>query len=252
MEVSKKVAIVTGAGTGIGKQTALALLQEGYFVALAGRRKVNLEETAVEAGSVGEQALVIPTDVSDPVSVRELFAATQKTFGRLDLLFNNAGTGAPPVSLEDLTVEQWRAVMDTNLSGAFFCTQEAFKIMKSQNPQGGRIINNGSISAHAPRPNSAPYTATKHAMTGLTRSTALDGRKYNIACGQIDIGNAATDMTQVMEHGVPQASGTIAPEPRMDVDHVAQAVVHMAGLPLESNILFITIMATAMPFVGRG
>ena len=252
MEVSKKVAIVTGAGTGIGKQTALALLQEGYFVALAGRRKVNLEETAVEAGSVGEQALVIPTDVSDPVSVRELFAATQKTFGRLDLLFNNAGTGAPPVSLEDLTVEQWRAVMDTNLSGAFFCTQEAFKIMKSQNPQGGRIINNGSISAHAPRPNSAPYTATKHAMTGLTRSTALDGRKYNIACGQIDIGNAATDMTQVMEHGVPQASGTIAPEPRMDVDHVAQAVVHLAGLPLESNILFITIMATAMPFVGRG
>lgn len=252
MEISKKVAIVTGAGTGIGKQTALALLQEGYSVALAGRRKVNLEGTAVEAGSAGEQALVIPTDVSDPVSVRELFAATRKTFGRLDLLFNNAGTGAPPVNLEDLTVAQWRAVVDTNLSGAFFCTQEAFKIMKNQDPQGGRIINNGSISAHAPRPNSAPYTATKHAMTGLTRSIALDGRKYNIACGQIDIGNAATDMTQVMENGVPQASGAIAPEPRMDVDHVAQAVVQMAGLPLESNILFITIMATAMPFVGRG
>ena len=252
MGLSNKVAIVTGAGTGIGKQTALALLREGYAVSLAGRRKENLEETVAEAGPDRERTLVISTDVGDPAAVRELFAKTKEAFGRLDLLFNNAGTGAPPVPLEDLTVEQWKTVVDTNLTGAFFCTQEAFKIMKSQDPQGGRIINNGSISAHAPRPNSAPYTATKHAMTGLTRSTALDGRKYNIACGQIDIGNAATPMTEVMEIGVPQANGSIAAEPRMDVDHVAQAVVQMAGLPLESNILFITIMATTMPFVGRG
>jgi len=247
-----KVAIVTGAGTGIGKETALALLKEGYAVTLAGRRRELLEAAAKESGLPGSQVLVMPADVSDPDSVRALFAGTREAFGRLDLLFNNAGTGAPPVPLEELTFEQWKTVLDTNLTGVFLCTQEAFKIMKNQEPRGGRIINNGSISAHSPRPNSAPYTATKHAITGLTRSTALDGRKYDIACGQIDIGNATTDMTIWMERGVPQANDTIATEPRMDVAHVARAVVHMAGLPLDANVQFLTIMATKMPFIGRG
>ena len=252
MGSSKKVAIITGAGTGIGKQTVLALLKEGYSVTLAGRRKENLKQAVVEAGPDGERTLVVPTDIGDPIAVQQLFAETKEAFGRLDLLFNNAGTGAPAVPLEALTYEQWQTVVNANLTGPFLCTQEAIKIMKAQDPQGGRIINNGSISAHAPRPNSAPYTATKHAITGLTRCTALDGRQYHIACGQIDIGNAATPMTEVMEIGVPQANGSIAAEPRMDVEHVAQAIVQMAALPLESNVLFMTIMATAMPFVGRG
>ena len=252
MGSSKKVAIITGAGTGIGKQTVLALLKEGYSVTLAGRRKENLKQAVVEAGPDGERTLVVPTDIGDPIAVQQLFAETKEAFGRLDLLFNNAGTGAPAVPLEALTYEQWQTVVNENLTGPFLCTQEAIKIMKAQDPQGGRIINNGSISAHAPRPNSAPYTATKHAITGLTRCTALDGRQYHIACGQIDIGNAATPMTEVMEIGVPQANGSIAAEPRMDVEHVAQAIVQMAALPLESNVLFMTIMATAMPFVGRG
>jgi NAD(P)-dependent dehydrogenase (short-subunit alcohol dehydrogenase family) len=247
-----KVAIVTGAGTGIGRQTALALLREGYAVSLAGRRMERLQETVDQAGAAGARALVVPTDVTDPASVRALFAKTKEAFGRLDLLFNNAGAGAPPVLLEDLSYEKWKTVVDVNLTGVFLCTQEAFRIMKSQRPMGGRIINNGSISAHAPRPNSAPYTATKHAITGLTKSTALDGRKYDIACGQIDIGNAATEMAQPMKAGVPQANGTIAVEPTMDVEHVAQAVVYMAGLPLEANVQFLTVMATKMPFIGRG
>ncbi len=247
-----KVAVVTGAGTGIGKQVALALLEEGYAVALAGRRKEPLEETAAEAKSAGSRALVVPTDVGDPAAVRALFARTMEAFGRLDLLFNNAGIGAPPVPLEELTYEQWKAVVDINLTGAFMCTQEAFRIMKSQQPRGGRIINNGSISAHAPRPNSAPYTSTKHAITGLTKSTALDGRKYDIACGQIDIGNAETPLTARMKKGVPQANGSIAVEPTMDVRHVARAVVYMASLPLDANVQFLTVMATKMPFVGRG
>jgi NAD(P)-dependent dehydrogenase (short-subunit alcohol dehydrogenase family) len=247
-----KVAIVTGAGTGIGKSTALALLQEGYAVALAGRRQEPLEMTAKAAGAANAQALVVPTNVGDPASVRALFARTREAFGRLDVLFNNAGGGAPPIPLEDLTYEQWQAVLDANLTGAFLCTQEAFKIMKSQTPMGGRIINNGSISAHAPRPNSAPYTATKHGIRGLTKSTSLDGRKYNIACGQIDIGNAATEMTAKMHSGVPQANGTLAAEPTMDVENVARAVVYMASLPLDANVQFITIMATQMPFIGRG
>jgi NAD(P)-dependent dehydrogenase (short-subunit alcohol dehydrogenase family) len=228
MSSSRKVAIVTGAGSGIGKQAALALLEEGFCVALAGRREEPLEATAAESGLSGTQALVAPTDVTDPASVRALFSRTKESFGRLDVLFNNAGTGAPPVLLEDLTYEQWKTVVDTNLTGAFLCTREA------------------------PRPNSAPYTATKHAITGLTRSTALDGRKYDIACGQIDIGNAATEMTARMENGVPQADGSMAVEPRMDVDHVARAVVHMASLPLDANVQFMTIMATKMPYIGRG
>ena len=247
-----KVAIVTGAGTGIGKHVALALLQEGYSVVLAGRRREPLEATALAGKSSGSRTLVVPTDVGDPASVRALFAKTKEAFGRLDLLFNNAGIGAPPVPLEDLTYEQWKSVVDINLSGVFLCTQEAFKIMKAQQPRGGRIINNGSISAHAPRPNSAPYTATKHAITGLTKSTSLDGRKYDIACGQIDIGNAATDLTARMKDGVPQPNGSIAVEATMDVQHVARAVVYMAGLPLEANVQFLTVMATKMPFVGRG
>ena len=247
-----KVAVVTGAGTGIGKQAALALLEEGYAVALAGRRKEPLEETAAEAKSAGSRALVVPTDVGDPAAVRALFARTTEAFGRLDLLFNNAGIGAPPVPLEELTYEQWKAVVDINLTGAFMCTQEAFRIMKSQQPRGGRIINNGSISAHAPRPNSAPYTSTKHAITGLTKASSLDGRKYDIACGQIDIGNAATPMTERMKKGVPQPNGTVVPEPTMDVENVARAVVLMAGLPLDANVQFLTVMATKMPFVGRG
>jgi len=252
MSVLGKVAIVTGAGTGIGKSTALAFLREGWCVALAGRRVDLLEKAAKEAGSSGSMALVVATDVTDPSSVRTLFAKTREKFGRLDVLFNNAGTGAPAIPLEDLTYEQWKSVVDVNLTGAFLCTQEAFKVMKSQSPRGGRIINNGSISAHAPRPDSAPYTATKHAMTGLTKATALDGRKYDIACGQIDIGNAETERTARMKVGVQQAHGVVAPEPTMDVEHVARAVVHMASLPLDVNVQFLTIMATKMPFIGRG
>ncbi|MCH8997520.1 MAG: SDR family oxidoreductase [Proteobacteria bacterium] len=247
-----KVAIVTGAGSGIGRQVALALLGEGYSVALAGRRAAPLEETVKEAGAAGSRSLAVVTDVSDPASVRALFAKTKEAFGRLDLLFNNAGIGAPAVPLEDLTHEQWTAVVDVNLTGVFLCTQEAFKLMKAQDPRGGRIINNGSISAHVPRPNSAPYTATKHAITGLTKSTALDGRKYDIACGQIDIGNAATPMTQRMAEGVPQADGSVAVEPTMDAADVGRAVAFMASLPLDSNVQVMTVMATKMPFIGRG
>jgi NAD(P)-dependent dehydrogenase (short-subunit alcohol dehydrogenase family) len=252
MQPTGKVAVVTGAGSGIGKAAALALSKEGYAVVLGGRRKDRLEAVAAEAQSAGARTLVVPTDVGDPASVRTLFARTQETFGRLDVLFNNAGGGAPAIPLEDLTYEQWKTVVDANLTGTFLCTQEAFKIMKSQDPRGGRIINNGSISAHAPRPNSAPYTATKHAVTGLTKVTALDGRKYDIACGQIDVGNAETDMTARMKKGVLQAHGEVAVEPVMDVQNVANAVVFMAGLPLDANVLFLTVMATKMPFVGRG
>ena len=247
-----KTAIITGAGTGIGKAVALALLKNGYQVALAGRRQALLEQVVTDAGAAGTRALVVPTDVSDPVSVQTLFARTKEAFGRLDLLFNNAGVGAPGIPLEDLSYAQWKTVVDINLTGAFLCTQEAFNLMKSQEPRGGRIINNGSISAHAPRPNSAPYTTTKHAITGLTKATALDGRKYDIACGQIDIGNAATDLTAKMAKGVEQADGSVKPEPRMDPRHVAGAVLYMANLPLEANIQFMTIMATKMPLIGRG
>jgi NAD(P)-dependent dehydrogenase (short-subunit alcohol dehydrogenase family) len=249
MAEAQKVALVTGAGTGIGKAAAIALAKAGYAVALAGRRKEPLDETAKETKG---KTLVVPTNVGDPASVKALFAKVKDHFGRLDLLFNNAGMGAPPVPLEELTYDQWSAVIAANLTGPFLCTQEAFKIMKEQKPRGGRIINNGSISAHAPRPFSSPYTSTKHAITGLTKSSALDGRAYDIACGQIDIGNAATPMTERMKTGVLQPSGAMAPEPRMDVEDVAKAVVHMAALPLDSNILFMTIMATKMPFVGRG
>ncbi len=247
-----RIAVVTGAGSGIGRATALALLGEGYSVVLAGRRPEALAETTSRAGPAAPRALAVPTDVTDPESVRALFERTKATFGRLDLLFNNAGAGAPPVPLEELTVEQWRRVIDVNLTGAFLCTREAFRLMKSQDPRGGRIINNGSLSAHVPRPNSAPYTASKHAITGLTRSTALDGRRFDIACGQIDVGNAETEMTARMKGGVLQASGETAAEPTMDVNHVARAVVYMAGLPLNANVLFLTVMATRMPFVGRG
>ncbi len=250
--MNDKIALVTGAGSGIGRATALALLREGYSVVLAGRRAETLAQTADEAGTDGARALPLVADVGDPESVRQLFEKTKQQFGRLDLLFNNAGTGAPPVPLEELTVEQWRRVVEVNLTGAFLCTQAAFRLMKEQSPRGGRIINNGSISAHAPRPNSAPYTATKHAITGLTKSTALDGRKYDIACGQIDIGNAATDMTDRMQRGIVQANGDIAVEPTMHVENVARAVLYMACLPLDANVLFLTVMATKMPFVGRG
>jgi len=246
------IAMVTGAGTGIGRAVAVALAREGYSIVLAGLRKEPLEKTARAASAPNLRTLVVQADVADPSSVRALFARTLEVFGRLDLLFNNAGTGAPPVLLEDLTDDQWKAVVDTILSGTYFCTREAFRIMKNQDPRGGRIINNGSVSAYAPRPNSAPYTAAKHGITGLTKSTALDGRKYDIACGQIDIGNAATDMTARMDSGVPQADGSIRPEPRMDVEHVARAVVYMATLPLDTNVQFMTVMATKMPFVGRG
>ena len=252
MATQGKIAIVTGAGTGIGKAATLGLLREGYRVALAGRRKERLEQVIVEAGAGTGSAIAVATDVSDAASVRALFAQTKQTFGRLDLLFNNAGVGAPGINLEDLSYEQWKTVVDINLTGAFLCLQEAFRLMKSQDPRGGRIINNGSISAHAPRPNSAPYTATKHAITGLTKSASLDGRKYDIACGQIDIGNAATDLAARMAKGVPQANGTVAVEPLMDVQHVASAVCYMASLPLDANVQFLTVMATKMPFVGRG
>jgi NAD(P)-dependent dehydrogenase (short-subunit alcohol dehydrogenase family) len=248
----EKVAVVTGGGSGIGRAVGLALAQAGYSVVVAGRRPKALEATVGEGSTLGVRIVAIPADVTDQSSVRALFAKTKETFGRLDVLFNNAGSGAPPVPLEDLTYEQWRLVVDTNLTGAFLCTQEAIKLMKDQDPRGGRIINNGSISAHAPRPNTAPYTATKHAITGLTKSTSLDCRKYDIACGQIDIGNAATEMTRAMAEGIVQPSGAIEVEPRMDVQHVAQAVVYMAGLPLEANVQFMTLMATKMPFVGRG
>jgi NAD(P)-dependent dehydrogenase (short-subunit alcohol dehydrogenase family) len=252
MSSHRKVAVITGAGTGIGRSASLALARDGWAVVLAGRRKEALETAARECGATGAATLVVPTDVADPPQIRSLFARTKDAFGRLDLLFNNAGIGAPAVPLEDLSYEQWKAVVDTNLTGAFLCTQEAFRIMKAQDPRGGRIINNGSISAHVPRPNSAPYTATKHAITGLTRATSLDGRKYYIACGQIDVGNAETPLTQRMKQGVPQANGAVAVEPVMDVDHVGRAVAQMAGLPLDANVQFMTIMATKMPFIGRG
>ena len=247
-----KVALVTGAGSGIGRASALALLQAGYRVVLAGRRADALAETVKLAGELGANALPVPTDATDPAQVKALFETTREKFGRLDVLFNNAGTGAPAVPMDELTFEQWKAVVDVNLTAVFLCTQQAFRLMKSQNPRGGRIINNGSISAYAPRPFSAPYTATKHAITGLTKSTSLDGRAHDIACGQIDIGNAASDMTQRMTSGVAQANGTLMVEPRMDLKHVADAVVHMASLPLEANVQFMTVMATKMPFVGRG
>lgn len=248
MTRTRKVALVTGAGSGVGRAVAVALAGAGYEVVLAGRRQAALEETAQEAGA----GLAVPTDVTDPAAVDALFARIQEAFGRLDLLFNNAGAFSPAVPLEDLTVEQWRAVVDVNLTGSFLCLQGAFRMMKRQDPRGGRIINNGSISAHAPRPNSAPYTSTKHAITGLTRAASLDGRAFDIAVGQIDIGNAATDMTARMSKGVPQADGRVAPEPTMDAAHVASSVLHMASLPLEANVLFMTVMATKMPFVGRG
>jgi NAD(P)-dependent dehydrogenase (short-subunit alcohol dehydrogenase family) len=247
-----RVALVTGAGSGIGRAVALALQSAGYSVVLAGRRAAELQRTADAAKAPGGAMLPIPTDVSKPESVKALFAQATQAFGRLDVLFNNTGIGAPGIPMEDLSYEQWNAVVAVNLTGAFLCAQEAIRIMKSQDPRGGRIINNGSISAHTPRPNSAPYTATKHAITGLTKSIALDARKHNIACGQIDIGNAATEMTERMTAGVPQANGAIMVEPRMDVRHVAEAVLYMANLPLEANVLFMTVMATTMPFVGRG
>ena len=252
MSSTGKVAIITGAGTGIGKSCALALLKDGWSVALAGRRAELLEKTRDEAGEEGKNAIVVRTDVGDPEAVRDLFARTKEAFGRLDVLFNNAGVGAPGRPLEDLTYEQWKTVVDANLTGPFLCTQEAFKMMKSQTPMGGRIINNGSISAQTPRPNSAPYTATKHGMVGLTKSTALDGRKYDIACSQIDIGNAVTEMTAKMSKGVPQPDGTRKVEPTFDVEMVAEAVLFIANLPLDTNVLFMNMMATKMPFVGRG
>ncbi len=247
-----KIALVTGAGSGIGRATSLALLQAGYHVVLTGRRAEALDATRLAGGLLADHAFAMPADVSDPPAVAALFERVEATFGRLDLLFNNAGAGAPPVPMEELTPAQWRTVVGVNLDAVFFCTQQAIRLMKTQRPQGGRIINNGSISAHAPRPFSAPYTATKHAITGLTKSTALDGRAHAIACGQIDIGNAASEMTERMTTGVPQANGSVMAEPRMDLQHVANAVVHMASLPLDANVLFMTVMATTMPFVGRG
>jgi NAD(P)-dependent dehydrogenase (short-subunit alcohol dehydrogenase family) len=252
MASTAKIAVVTGAGTGIGRGVALALLSDGYRVALAGRRKEPLEQVAKESGQDASRVLVVPTDVADAASVRSLFEKVKQSFGRLDLLFNNAGISAPGIPLEDLKLEQWQRVVDTNLTGPFLCTQEAFRIMKAQDPRGGRIINNGSISAHVPRPNSAPYTSTKHAITGLTRVTSLDGRKYDIACGQIDIGNAETAIAANFAKGVPQANGSVAVEPLMAVEHVAKAVIYMAGLPLDANVQFMTVMATKMPFIGRG
>ena len=252
MNSAMKIGIVTGAGSGIGRVTALALLREGYAVALAGRRPEPLLETAKLAGVGAQHALVVPTDVGDPGQVTALFENVKRTFGRLDLLFNNAVRRRSPIPLEELTIEQWQRVVNANLTGVFLCIQQAFRLMKSQTPRGGRIINNGSISAHAPRPHSAPYTATKHAITGLTKSAALDGRNFDIACGQIDIGNADTPMTAKMKDGVPQANGSVAAEPTMAVENVARAVLYMASLPLDANVLFLTVMATKMPLVGRG
>ncbi|MBN8637491.1 MAG: SDR family oxidoreductase [Anaerolineae bacterium] len=252
MDATNRVALVTGAGTGIGKRVALLLWEAGYSVVLAGRRLETLEQTLKEADIPAARGLIVPTDVSDPTAVAELFTAAMDRFGRLDVLFNNAGVGAPAVPLEDLSYDQWRLVLDTCVTGAFLCTQHAFRIMKNQTPGGGRIINNGSLSAHTPRPHSAPYTAAKHAITGLTKSTALDGRAFNIHCGQIDIGNAATEMTEQMQRGVLQADGTTAVEPTMDVEYAAQAVVYMASLPLHVNVPFMTLMASGMPFLGRG
>jgi NAD(P)-dependent dehydrogenase (short-subunit alcohol dehydrogenase family) len=247
-----KVAVVTGAGSGIGRAVALELLTADYRVVLAGRRADRLDETVTLAGAHAPNALAVPADVTDPASVEALFARTRDTFGRLDVLFNNAGISGPGVPLEELSIDRWRKIVDTNLTGAFLCTQQAFVLMKAQEPRGGRIINNGSISAHVPRPRSAPYTATKHAITGLTKSTSLDGRPFDIACGQIDIGNASTDMVARMATGVPQANGDTAIEPVMDVRHVARAVLYMASLPLDANVQFMTVMATKMPFIGRG
>ncbi|MEM7737260.1 MAG: SDR family oxidoreductase [Deinococcota bacterium] len=249
-KVAQQVAIVTGAGSGIGQAVAVGLLERGYSVVLAGRRHDRLQQTADAASNATN--LVVPTNVSEPESVQNLFTQTQQTYGRLDLLFNNAGVNAPAVPLEDLAFADWQRVINVNLTGAFLCTQQAFKLMKTQTPLGGRIINNGSISAYAPRPNTAPYTASKHAMTGLTKSTSLDGRKYNIACGQIDIGNADTELAEKMKTGILQANGTVMAEPMMDVHHVAAAVIHMASLPLTANVQFMTVMATAMPLLGRG
>ncbi|OFZ91315.1 MAG: 3-oxoacyl-ACP reductase [Betaproteobacteria bacterium RIFCSPLOWO2_12_FULL_62_58] len=252
MSSHNKVAVVTGAGTGIGRAAALALLKDGYRVALAGRRKEPLEQTVKDAGPAGARALAVPTDVSNLESVKALFAATVEKFGRVDVLFNNAGTNAPGILFEDLAYEKWKAVVETNLTGMFLCAQEAYRHMKNQDPRGGRIINNGSISAHSPRPDSAPYTATKHGVTGLTKTISLDGRKYDIVCSQIDIGNAMTSLASRMAKGVKQANGSIAVEAMMDVAHVGEAVRYMASLPLEVNVQFMTIMATKMPFVGRG
>ena len=252
MSSLEKIALVTGAGSGIGRQVAIALCEAGYAVTLAGRREEPLKETAALAGESGSRTLVVPTDVSVPSSVSALFHKTREEFGRLDVLFNNAGVNAPGIPMEDLSIDQWKTVVDINLTGVFLCAQQAIKLMKSQKPKGGRIINNGSISAHVPRPNSAPYTSTKHAVTGLTRCISLDGRKHDIACGQIDIGNALTEMTQRMTEGLPQANGSVEIEPTMDVRNVASAVVYMAGLSLDANVQFMTIMATEMPFIGRG
>jgi NAD(P)-dependent dehydrogenase (short-subunit alcohol dehydrogenase family) len=252
MGETDKVAIITGGSGGIGRATAIALLKDGWSVAVGGRRAEALEETLALAGDDGARGLAVPGDLSNPEGCANLFAKTKERFGRVDLLFNNAGMFTPGVPFEDLTPEQWQGALDINLSSFFYCSQEAFRAFKSQDPMGGRIVNNGSISAHAPRPNSAPYTSTKHAITGLTKTCSLDGRKYNIAVGQIDIGNAATEMTKKMEKGVPQADGSTRPEPTMDVQHIADAIVHMANLPLDANIQFMTIMATKMPFVGRG
>lgn len=252
MNSNPRIAVITGAGSGIGQSVALALLREGYSVALAGRRAESLEATVAAAGDARNRVLAVPTDVTQEDSVQNLFAKTVEKFGRVDLLFNNAGAVAPGVPLEDLALAQWKSVVDTILTGSFLCTREAFRIMKRQQPRGGRIINNGSISAHVPRPNTAAYTASKHAITGLTKSTSLDGRKHDIACGQIDIGNAATNLTSKMAQGVPQADGSLAVEPTIDPEHVARAVLYMASLPLDANVPFLTVMATKMPYAGRG
>jgi NAD(P)-dependent dehydrogenase (short-subunit alcohol dehydrogenase family) len=252
MNSNPRIAVITGAGSGIGQSVALALLRDGYSVALAGRRAESLEATVAAAGAALNRVLAVPTDVTQEDSVQNLFAKTVEKFGRVDLLFNNAGAVAPGVPLEDLALAQWKSVVDTILTGSFLCTREAFRIMKRQQPRGGRIINNGSISAHVPRPNTAAYTASKHAITGLTKSTSLDGRKHDIACGQIDIGNAATNLTSKMGQGVPQADGSLAVEPTIDPEHVARAVLYMASLPLEANVPFLTVMATKMPYAGRG
>jgi NAD(P)-dependent dehydrogenase (short-subunit alcohol dehydrogenase family) len=252
MNTTRKIAVITGAGSGIGRATALALFADGFSVVLAGRRRAMLEETAELADAEPPQMLVVPTDVTETASIAALFDTVKTTYGRIDLLFNNAGISTRNIAFEDLTLEQWSNVVAVNLTGAFLCAQHAFRMMKNQEPRGGRIINNGSVSAHAPRPNSAPYTSTKHALTGLTKSTSLDGRKYDIACGQIDIGNAATEMTARMSQGVPQANGTMMAEPTMDMANVAAAIRYMAGLPLDANVQFMTVMATKMPLVGRG